>query len=160
MDVVKTNIDGIGGSIDLKSVPGKGTTLSIKIPLTLAIVPALLVESAGERFAIPQSAVVELVRVSPTSKHRIERVKDAPVLRLRNKLLPLAHLSALLNLREGPLAADNAFIVVMQIGKKNLGVVVDGVFHTEEIVVKPMSSMLRDIAMFSGNTILGDVRSS
>lgn len=156
MDVVKTNIDQIGGSIDLKSVAGKGTTLSIKIPLTLAIVPALLVESAKERFAIPQSAVVELVRVNATSKHRIERVKDAPVLRLRNKLLPLAHLSSLLNLDNGSVEADNAFIVVMQIGKKNLGIVVDSVFHTEEIVVKPMSSMLRDITMFSGNTILGD----
>jgi two-component system chemotaxis sensor kinase CheA len=156
MDVVKTNIDQIGGSIDLKSAAGKGTTLSIKIPLTLAIVPALLVEAAGERFAIPQSAVVELVRVSPTSKHKIERVKDAPVLRLRNKLLPLAHLASLLSLNEGKLATDNAFIAVMQIGKKKLGVVVDSVFHTEEIVVKPMSSMLRDIAMFSGNTILGD----
>jgi two-component system, chemotaxis family, sensor kinase CheA len=156
MDVVKTNIDQIGGSIDLKSVAGKGTTLSIKIPLTLAIVPALLVESAKERFAIPQSAVVELVRVNATSKHRIERVKDAPVLRLRNKLLPLAHLSSLLNLDNGSVEAGNAFIVVMQIGKKNLGIVVDSVFHTEEIVVKPMSSMLRDITMFSGNTILGD----
>jgi two-component system chemotaxis sensor kinase CheA len=156
MDVVKTNIDQIGGSIDLKSVPGKGTTLSIKIPLTLAIVPALLVESAKERFAIPQSAVVELVRVSATSKHKIERVKDAPVLRLRNKLLPLAHLSSLLHLRQGPLETGNAFIVVMQIGKKSLGIVVDTVFHTEEIVVKPMSSMLRELSIFSGNTILGD----
>jgi len=156
MDVVKTNIDQIGGSIDLKSVPGKGTTLTVKIPLTLAIVPALLVESAGERFAIPQSAVVELVRVNATSKHKIERVKDAPVLRLRNKLLPLAHLSSLLNLRQEELSSTDAFIVVMQMGKKNLGIVVDSVFHTEEIVVKPTSSMLRDIAMFSGNTILGD----
>ncbi len=156
MDVVKTNIDQIGGSIDLKSVPGKGTTLSIKIPLTLAIVPALLVESAKERFAIPQSAVVELVRVNATSKHKIERVKDAPVLRLRNKLLPLAHLSSLLNLDKGAVETDNAFIVVMQIGKKSLGIVVDTVFHTEEIVVKPMSSMLRELSIFSGNTILGD----
>ncbi len=156
MDVVKTNIDQIGGSIDLKSVAGKGTTLSIKIPLTLAIVPALLVESAKERFAIPQSAVVELVRVNATSKHKIERVKDAPVLRLRNKLLPLAHLSSLLNLNKGAVETENAFIVVMQVGKKNLGIVVDTVFHTEEIVVKPMSSMLRDLTMFSGNTILGD----
>ena len=156
MDVVKTNIDQIGGSIDLKSVPGKGTTLSIKIPLTLAIVPALLVESAKERFAIPQSAVVELVRVNSTSKHKIERVKDAPVLRLRNKLLPLAHLSSLLHLDNGDVATDNAFIVVMQIGKKSLGIVVDTVFHTEEIVVKPMSSMLRELSIFSGNTILGD----
>lgn len=156
MDVVKTNIDQIGGQVDLKSAAGKGTTLTVKIPLTLAIVPALLVEAAGERFAIPQSAVVELVRVSPTSKHRIERVNEAPVLRLRNKLLPLAHLGSLLRLDDRPFSGNDAFTVVMQVGKKNLGIVVDGVFHTEEIVVKPMSSKLRDIAIFSGNTILGD----
>jgi two-component system chemotaxis sensor kinase CheA len=156
MDVVKTNIDHIGGQVDLKSAAGKGTTLTVKIPLTLAIVPALLVEAAGERFAIPQSSVVELVRVNANSKYRIEFVKDAPVLRLRNKLLPLANLGALLHLHDRPLGNESAFVVVMQVGKKTLGVVVDGVFHTEEIVVKPMSLKLREIAMFSGNTILGD----
>jgi len=155
MDVVKTNIDQIGGSIDLQSVPGRGTTLTIKIPLTLAIIPALIVEAAKDRFAIPQVAVLELVRVRAGSEHRIERVKDAPVLRLRNKLLPLVHLGSLLKLSGGE-AEDGAFIVVMQAGNRSMGVVVDGVFHTEEIVVKPMASKLRDISMFSGNTILGD----
>ena len=155
MDVVKTNIDQIGGSVDLKSVQGRGTTLTIKIPLTLAIVPALIVEAAKERFAIPQVSVLELVRVRANSEHRIERVKDAPVLRLRNKLLPLVHLGSLLRLSGGE-AEDGAFIVVMQTGNRAMGVVVDGVFHTEEIVVKPMASKLREIAMFSGNTILGD----
>ena len=94
MDVVRTNIDQIGGTIDLKSVYGEGTTFTIKIPLTLAIVSALIVEAGGDRFAIPQIAVVELVRAQTNSEHRIERIKDTPVLRLRNKLLPLVHLSA------------------------------------------------------------------
>jgi two-component system, chemotaxis family, sensor kinase CheA len=155
MDVVKTNIDQIGGSIDLQSVQGRGTTFTIKIPLTLAIVPALIVEATKERFAIPQVAVLELVRARADTEHRIERVKDAPVLRLRNKLLPLVHLGSLLRLSDGE-AEDGAFIVVMQAGSRSMGVVVDGVFHTEEIVVKPVASKLRDIAMFSGNTILGD----
>ena len=155
MDVVKTNIDQIGGSIDLQSAPGRGTTFMIKIPLTLAIVPALIVEAAKERFAIPQVAVLELVRARSDSEHRIERVKDAPVLRLRNKLLPLVNLGSLLHLT-GEDTEKGSFIVVMQAGNRTLGVVVDGVFHTEEIVVKPMASKLRDIAMFSGNTILGD----
>lgn len=162
MDVVKTNIDAIGGTVDLKSVPGKGTTFTIKIPLTLAIVSTLIVESAGDRFAIPQLSVVELVRAQQNSEHRIERIRDTPVLRLRNKLLPLVHLSKLLDITalggeaKEPVSEEDGFIVVMQVGQQTFGVVVDAVFHTEEIVVKPMSTMLRHINMFSGNTILGD----
>ena len=157
MDVVRTNIDQIGGTIDVKSVPGEGSSFTIKIPLTLAIVSALIVEAGGDRFAIPQLAVVELVRAQANSDHRIERIKDTAVLRLRNKLLPLIHLKKLLKM-EGAAEVDqeNGFIVVTQVGSQTFGIVVDGVFHTEEIVVKPMSSRLRDIAMFSGNTILGD----
>ncbi|WP_346911607.1 hybrid sensor histidine kinase/response regulator [uncultured Roseibium sp.] len=161
MDVVRNNIEIIGGTVDLRSTPGKGTTFTIKIPLTLAIVSTLIVEASGDRFAIPQLSVVELVRVQTNSEHRIERIKDTPVLRLRNKLLPLVHLSQLLGIYEGEdvenaIDADNGFIVVMQVGSQTFGVVVDGVFHTEEIVVKPMSTMLRNLTMFSGNTILGD----
>jgi two-component system chemotaxis sensor kinase CheA len=157
MDVVRANIDQIGGTIDVKSVSGRGTTFLIKIPLTLAIISALIVEAGGDRFAIPQLAVVELVRARSNSEHRIERIKDAAVLRLRNKLLPLVHLKALLKLDPtSKIDADAGFIVVMQVGSQTFGVVVDGVFHTEEIVVKPMSSKLRHIHMFSGNTILGD----
>ena len=162
MDVVKTNIDAIGGTVDLKSVAGKGTTFTIKIPLTLAIVSTLIVESAGDRFAIPQLSVVELVRAQQNSEHRIERIRDTPVLRLRNKLLPLVHLSRLLDITSigaeatQPVSEEDGFIVVMQVGQQTFGVVVDAVFHTEEIVVKPMSTMLRHINMFSGNTILGD----
>lgn len=161
MDVVRNNIEVIGGTVDLRSVAGKGSSFIIKIPLTLAIVSTLIVEASGDRFAIPQLSVVELVRVQSNSEHRIERIKDTPVLRLRNKLLPLVHLSHLLGIAaeghtEDNIETDNGFIVVMQVGSQTFGVVVDGVFHTEEIVVKPMSSMLRNLTMFSGNTILGD----
>ena len=157
MDVVRTNIDQIGGSIDIKSIAGEGSSVTVKIPLTLAIVSALIVEAAGERFAIPQLAVVELVRANATSAHRVERIKDNPVLRLRDRLLPLVHLSSLLKLDDGrPRDTADGFIVVMQVGGQTFGLVVDGLFHTEEIVVKPMSSKLRHIDLLSGNTILGD----
>jgi two-component system, chemotaxis family, sensor kinase CheA len=157
MDVVRTNIDQIGGTIDVKSVAGEGSSVTIKIPLTLAIVSALIVEAGGDRFAIPQLSVVELVRARANSEHRIERIKDTAVLRLRNKLLPLMHLKKLLKIDDGSSSdPENGFIVVTQVGSQTFGIVVDGVFHTEEIVVKPMSTKLRHIEMFSGNTILGD----
>jgi two-component system chemotaxis sensor kinase CheA len=157
MDVVRANIDQIGGTIDVKSEPGAGTGFTIKIPLTLAIVSALIVEAGGDRFAIPQLAVVELVRVRNGSEHRIEHIKDAAVLRLRNKLLPLVHLKVLLKIDAGAdCQVENGFIVVTQVGSQMFGIVVDAVFHTEEIVVKPMSSKLRQIPMFAGNTIMGD----
>jgi two-component system chemotaxis sensor kinase CheA len=157
MDVVQANIDQLGGSIDVKSVPGEGAAFTIKIPLTLAIISALIIEAAGERFAIPQVALVELVRVKSNSEHRIERIKDTPVLRLRDKLLPLVNLAGFLKLRERSASDfDKGFIVVMKVGSQSFGLVVDAVVHTEEIVVKPLSSKLRQIAVFSGNTILGD----
>jgi two-component system, chemotaxis family, sensor kinase CheA len=157
MDVVRTNIDQIGGVIDIKSVAGEGSSVTVKIPLTLAIVSALIVEAGGDRYAIPQLSVVELVRARANSEHRIERIKDTAVLRLRNKLLPLMHLKKLLKVDDGSSSdPENGFIVVTQVGSQTFGIVVDGVFHTEEIVVKPMSTKLRHIEMFSGNTILGD----
>jgi two-component system, chemotaxis family, sensor kinase CheA len=157
MDVVRANIDQIGGTIDVRSMQGRGMSVTIKIPLTLAIIAALIVEAGGHRFAIPQLSVVELVRPRRDSEHRIERIKDAAMLRLRHKLLPLSKLSQLLGLdRDKPQDADKGFIVVTQVGTETFGVMVDGVFHTEEIVVKPMSTMLRHISLFSGNTILGD----
>jgi two-component system chemotaxis sensor kinase CheA len=154
MDVVRANMEEIGGTVDLKSTPGAGTTFTIKIPLTLAIVSALIVEAGGERFAIPQLAVLELVRALAGGEHRIERIKDTPVLRLRNKLLPLVQLKEVLRLGGGD--NDDGFVVVTQVGSQVFGIVVDGVLHTEEIVIKPMSSKLRHIAAFSGTTILGD----
>lgn len=159
MDVVRTNIEAIGGTIDLKSKEGAGTVVMIKIPLTLAIVSTLIVELSGERFAIPQLAVVELVRAQKDSEHKIETIRNTPVLRLRDKLLPLSPLSHLLGAessKDSEAIGEEGFIVVMQVGNQTFGLVVDAVFHTEEIVVKPMSSMLRHLSMFSGNTILGD----
>ncbi|MDH3513687.1 MAG: chemotaxis protein CheW [Gammaproteobacteria bacterium] len=157
MDVVRTNIEKIGGTIELKSLQGRGTTFVIKIPLTLAIVSALIVEAGGERFAVPQISVVELVRTGRGSEHKIEDIHHTPVLRLRNRLLPLTSLRAQLKLGSDEFGeADDRFIIVTKVGNFSFGIIVDKVFDTEEIVVKPVSSLLRNITLFSGNTILGD----
>ncbi len=176
MDVVKTNIEKIGGAIELRNVPGLGTTFMIKIPLTLAIASALIVRAGGERFAIPQLSVVELVRASAgdtengmakdEGQSRIERINDTPVLRLRDRLLPLVNLRELLQLarpeaapgQDAPANDDGGacYIVVTQVGTSTCGIIVDAVFDTEEIVVKPVAPILRHVTMFSGNTILGD----
>jgi two-component system chemotaxis sensor kinase CheA len=163
MDVVRTNIERIGGTIELKSVEGRGTTFIIKIPLTLAIVSALIVSCSGERFAVPQISVVELVRASDNSDHAIEQINGAPVLRLRETLLPLVSLRRLLGLESAKGGADIApnsekegLILVMNVGASTFGIVVDKVYDTEEIVVKPVAPILRDISLYSGNTILGD----
>ena len=165
MDVVKTNVERIGGTIELSSRVGRGTTFTIKIPLTLAIVSALIVEAASERFAIPQISVVELVRAGTDRDNSLEdgepvvqQINDTPVLRLRDRLLPLVELNDLLRLGGNTDKAKDArhHIVVAQVGASQLGIVVDRVFDTEEIVVKPVAPIMRHITMFSGNTILGD----
>ena len=161
MDVVRNNIELIGGTVELKSSSPSGTTFTIKIPLTLAIMAALIVEAAGHRFAVPQYSVTELVRTGNASGHEVEMINDTPVLRLRDKLLPLLDLAQLLRLEGSGATLErvaNGILtaVVIQVGARLFGVLVDSVFRTEEIVVKPMSSLLRDVGMFSGNTILGD----
>ena len=156
LDVVRTNIEKIGGTVELRSAPGKGTKFIIKIPLTLAIVSALIVECVKERFAIPQINVVELVHTAANSDHRIERLKGVPVLRLRDKILPLVSLRGMLGLSSDKAEAGESFVIVTQVGAQNLGILVDRVFDTEEIVVKPVSPLLRDLNVYSGNTILGD----
>ncbi|CAO4140990.1 histidine kinase [Methylorubrum thiocyanatum] len=154
MDVVKTNIETIGGVIDISTRPGQGTTFTVKIPLTLAIVAALIVRAGDSRFALPQVAVLELVRVGAGQASRIEQINGAPVLRLRDSLLPVVPLSGVLGMDAAPSA--DGFVVVAQVGRQRFGILVDEVFHTEEIVVKPMSAKLRHLSLFAGNTILGD----
>jgi two-component system chemotaxis sensor kinase CheA len=156
MDVVRTNIEKIGGTIEMSSELGRGTRFVIKIPLTLAIVSALIVAAAGERYAIPQISVVELVRAGARSKHRIEVIDGAPILRLRDRLLPLISLAGVLRLRSEEATVEDTHVVVSQIGPCVFGLIVDQVFDTEEIVVKPVAPILRGHRLFSGNTILGD----
>ncbi len=155
MDVVRTNIDRIGGTVDLSSVLGKGTTVTIKIPLTLAIIPALVVTSGGERFAIPQVNLLELVRIEKDkAATAIEDVYGAPVYRLRGQLLPLIYLNKELALGESQASAIN--IVVLQADETQFGLVVDSVLDTGEIVVKPLDKQLKNLAVFAGATIMGD----
>jgi two-component system, chemotaxis family, sensor kinase CheA len=156
MDVVRSNIELIGGSIDLVSRLGQGTTFTIKIPLTMAIVSALIVGVQGMRFAIPQICVMELVRASEGTDTKIERINNTRVLRLRDRLLPLIKLSEVLQLPVDEKGAAESYIVVAQAGGRTFGIVVDTVFDTGEIVVKPVSPILKEIPMYSGNTILGD----
>lgn len=170
MDVVKTNIEQINGTINVTSESGKGTLFTVKIPLTLAIVSALIVEVRGDRFAIPQISVLELVRAHTngmddlvagkrTSERVIEQINKMPVLRLRDHLLPLVDLGDLLKLDDAngrEAAADGCYVVVIQVGACKFGLIVDQVFDTEEIVVKPVAPIIRQITVFGGNTILGD----
>jgi len=156
MDVVKTNIEKIGGTVDIQSVAGTGTTLRIKIPLTLAIIPALMVSSGGERFAIPQVSLLELVRLEGAQASTgIERIGDALFYRLRGNLLPLVHLHAALKL--DPVVSDDAVnIVVLKADQRQFGLVVEIVHDTEEIVVKPLGKQLKGLTSFAGATIMGD----
>lgn len=161
MDVVRTNIEKIGGTVELQSKMGKGSTFLIKIPLTLAIVSVLIVDAGGERFAIPQINVLELVKAGEDSDYPMEHINDTKVLRLRDKLLPLTNLRDMLQLPDatrikGDDEAPDSYIVVVKVGNSEFGIIVDRVFDTEEIVVKPVSELLKSIPVYSGNTILGD----
>jgi two-component system chemotaxis sensor kinase CheA len=155
MDVVRTNVEKIGGTVDVHSNPGHGTTVRVKIPLTLAIVPALIVSSGGNRFAIPQVALMELVSLDAASG--IERVHGAPVCRLRGRLLPLVDLNRELQL-EASSPSDLVNVVVLRADELLFGLVVDGIHDTQEIVVKPLRKQLKHIKTFAGASIMGDGR--
>ncbi|MEZ5218692.1 MAG: chemotaxis protein CheW [Ilumatobacteraceae bacterium] len=158
MDVVKTNVEKIGGTVEVVSELGQGTTLRVRIPLTLAIVPALLVNCGGDRYAIPQREVLELVRVDgEKARTAVELLHDAPVYRLRGNLLPLVNLREVMAL-PGRDENDALTIAVLSADGQQFGLVVDGVVATEEIVVKPLGRMLRSVPIFSGATIMGDGR--
>ena len=178
MDVVRTNIEKIGGSLELQSVVGQGTKLRIKIPLTLAIVPALIIKSAQQQFAIPQVSLLELVRIeAERAEQEIEMIHNVPVYRLRGKLLPLMYLDQQLGLakdssQEEPDASDDSpasetatgndnlddsvNIVVLQAEDHQFGLVVDAISDTQEIVVKPLGKQLNSVITYAGATIMGD----
>ncbi|MDA1012839.1 MAG: chemotaxis protein CheW, partial [Planctomycetota bacterium] len=174
MDVVKTNIERIGGTVQLESTLGTGTTVRMKVPLTLAIIPALIVNSRGHRFAIPQVNVLELFSLNPgDARTKVERVQNALVYRLRGKLIPLIELHELLELPAAECIATDSSrsrsrsreqrgvdVVVLQVHDRRLGLIVDEVQNNEEIVVKPLSRLIQDVPAFAGATILGDGRVS
>ncbi len=158
MDVVRTNIEKIGGTVDLESQVSCGTTVKMKIPLTLAIIPALTVTASGERYCIPQVNLLELVRLEGEQAFRgIERIHGDPVYRLRGSLLPLFYLDEQLG-NESARVADEVNIVVLQADDRQFGLVVDAIHDTEEIVVKPLQKQLKGIGVFAGATIMGDGR--
>ena len=161
MDVVKTNVEKIGGTVDVQSTLGGGTTVRVKIPLTLAIIPALVVTCGGDRYAIPQISLLELVRLKADQVSKgIELVHGTPVYRLRGRLLPLVYLSRELKLNEAAQStakSDGAVnIVVVQADERRFGLIVDQINDTEEIVVKPLRKQLKAVKTFAGSSIMGD----
>jgi two-component system, chemotaxis family, sensor kinase CheA len=158
MDVVKSHIEKIGGVVDIFSRLGEGATIKIRIPLTLAIIPGLVITSGGERFVIPQVSLLELIRLeSDASGKHIEYVHGTPVYRRRGSLLPIAYLNQILGLKSA--GHDEAVsMVVLQAEDRQFGLVVDGINDTQEIVVKPLSKQLKGLTLYSGATIMGDGR--
>ena len=158
MDVVRTNVEKVGGSVELESQLGSGTTVRMRVPLTLAIVPALVLQSGGQSFALPQNALVELVYVPQReAEQTVERMGTTELYRLREGLLPLVWLDRLLGLEQSADTAELGFyIAVVESEGCRYGLVVDDLKAPEEIVVKPLSSELREIGVFSGATVLGN----
>ncbi len=156
MDVVKSNIEKIGGVVDVSSRLGEGTTFTLKIPLTLAIIPGLLITAGGERFVIPQVSLLELIRLeADTAEKQIEWIHGTPVYRRRGTLLPLAYLNQVLGLAPTPVG-DSINIVVLQAEERQFGLVVEGIRDTQEIVVKPLGKQLKGLSVYAGATIMGD----
>jgi two-component system chemotaxis sensor kinase CheA len=158
MDVVRANVEKVGGSVEVESRRGEGTTLRLRVPLTLAIVPSLVVRSGGQSFALPQSALVELVDIPQREFARVvQRIGSAELYRLRERLLPMVWLDRLLGLEAGsPEASNGHYLAVLEADGCRYGLVVDDLMSPEEIVVKPLSPVLREIGMFSGATVLGN----
>ena len=158
MDVVKSHIEKIGGVVDVFSRSGQGTTVKLKIPLTLAIIPGLVVTCAEERFVIPQVSLLDLIRLDGESKdQKVEHVHGTPVYRRRGTLLPIAYLNQVLGLPPQPVG-QSSNIVVLQVENRQFGLVVDGISDTQDIVVKPVGSQLKGLTLYAGATIMGDGR--
>ena len=162
MDVVKTNITNIGGTIDITSEPDMGTQIQLKIPLTLAIIPALFITCAEQVFAIPENRIIELVKLSPTSQaDEFQNFHGIPVFKLRNQLLPLIYLDKVLELKvNASTLDDDIYIVLLQSGSTYFGLAVASVDNIQDIVVKPLGGTLNDIPYFAGATIMGNGRVS
>lgn len=157
MDVVKTNIEKVGGNVEINSETDKGMTIRLKIPLTLAIVPALTVKVDGEQFAIPQVKLVELVRLEKDSDKEIEELQGKPVFRLRGQLLPLIHLDKTLGLGANHhVKTDSTNIVILNNEGEVFGLVVDEITDTADIVVKPIPNFIKKLMVYAGSTIMGD----
>ncbi len=158
MDVVRANVEKVGGSVELESKAGVGTTLRLRVPLTLAIVPALVVRSGGQSFALPQTALMELVYVPQReAEAAVERVGVSEVYRLRGRLLPVIWLDRLLQIETARYAESHGFyMAVLEAEGCRYGLVVDDLVAPEEIVVKPLSPVLREIGLFTGATVLGN----
>lgn len=157
MDVVRSNIEAIGGSVSLSSTEGKGSRFSLRIPLTLAIAPALIIEVAGQRFALPQTSVVEAVSLGKNYAELIQNVQNALVLKLREEVIPAVELRNVVGLEAAEETGDSdKLAVVMRVGTESFCIIVDGVADIQEIVVKPLSASLAHLKVFSGHTILGD----
>lgn len=160
MDVVRQNLETINGSVEIESQLGQGTTFRLRIPLTLAIIPSLLIASGGERFAIPQTSVQELIRLEGKDQidRSIETVLDVPVYRLRDQILPIVDLASVLQLT--PSLTDVLYFVVIAADDYRFGLIVDDIEDTQDIVVKPLSKQLKSLEMFAGATVLGDGRAA
>jgi two-component system chemotaxis sensor kinase CheA len=152
MDVVKANIEKLGGSIEINTVLGKGTNVKIKIPLTLAIIPALIVTSGDYRYAIPQVNLKELVNVDPDKD--LLKVGNTEFYRLRGEIIPVLRLSEVLKVNGKTKEQRN--LVILNTGERFIGLLVDKIFASEEIVVKPLGRWFKNIPIYSGATIMGD----
>ncbi|HEY5226581.1 MAG TPA: chemotaxis protein CheW, partial [Methylovirgula sp.] len=157
MDVVRDNIESIGGSISITTTPGKGTRFCLKIPLTLAIAPALIVAASGHNFALPQHSVIEAVGIDAESPHTLETVQGSLVLRLRDEVIPVVRLKEILALDTDGLTEEGGdLVIIMRVSSRAFGIVLDRVVDVQEIVVKPLGASLTHLQVFSGHTILGD----
>ncbi len=152
MDVVKSNIEKLGGSIEINTVRGKGTTVKIKIPLTLAIIPALIVTSGDYRYAIPQVNLKELVNVEPEKD--LLKLGNTEFYRLRGEIIPVLRLSEIL--KDNGKKVEQRNLVILTTGERFIGLLVDKIFASEEIVVKPLGKWFKNIPIYSGATIMGD----
>ncbi|HTW44768.1 MAG TPA: chemotaxis protein CheW [Acidobacteriaceae bacterium] len=157
MDVVRNNVEKIGGKVEIESHAGKGTTLRLRIPLTLAIIPALIIRSRGQSFALPQGVLHELVHLSADqTREQIQWLEKSPLYRLRGRLLPLVFLGRMLHQHEAAAEGVGCYIAVLNADGRRFGLVVDGLADPEEIVVKPLSPVFKQIGLFSGATVMGN----